>query len=100
MQQPFRVFIVDDNSLYRRILTMAVEATPGPTKVETAPSGAIALKKIPLFAPDLVLLDIEMPDMNGIEVLKAIRAEYPRIAVALVSGVNSRSADIRTDFAG
>ncbi len=62
--------------------------------METAPSGAIALKKIPAFDPDIVLLDIEMPDMNGIEVLQAIKRDYPRIMVVLVSGVNSRSAEI------
>ena len=94
MNQPFKILIVDDNSLYRRFLSKAAEATRFPTELETAPSGAIALKKIPVFNPEIVLLDIEMPDMNGIEVLKAIKRDYPRIMVVLVSGVNSRSAEI------
>ena len=94
MNQAFKILIVDDNSLYRRFLSKAAEATPFPTELETAPSGAIALKKIPVFDPEIVLLDIEMPDMNGIEVLKAIKRDYPRIIVILVSGVNSRSAEI------
>ncbi len=94
MEQPLKVFIVDDSALYRRILTNSVDGIPVPTEVDTAPTGAIALKKIPLFGPDIVLLDIEMPEMSGIEVLKAIRKDYPRMTVVLVSGVNSRSADI------
>lgn len=97
MNQAFKILIVDDNSLYRRFLSKAAEGTPFPTDLETAPSGAIALKKIPVFEPDIVLLDIEMPDMNGIEVLNVIKRDYPRIVVVLVSGVNSRSADITID---
>lgn len=94
MSQPLRIFIVDDSSLYRRIIARATESMPRQTVLDTAPSGAIALKKIPAFRPDIVLLDIEMPEMNGIEVLKSIRRDYPQVTVVLVSGVNSRSADI------
>lgn len=94
MSEPLKVLIVDDSSLYRKILSSAVDALPMPTRLETAPSGMIALKKIPQFDPAVVLLDIEMPDMNGIEVLKAIRKENTEITVVLVSGTTSRSADI------
>jgi two-component system chemotaxis response regulator CheB len=94
MEQPLKVLVVDDSSLYRRILTRSVDGIPVPTEVDTAPTGAIALKKIPQILPDVVLLDIEMPEMSGIEVLKSIKRDYPRITVVLVSGVNSRSADI------
>jgi len=97
MSEPLKVFIVDDSSLYRKILSSAVDALPMPTQVDTAPSGAIALKKIPAFDPAIVLLDIEMPDMNGIEVLKAIRKENTDVTVVLVSGTTSRSADITID---
>ena len=94
MTQPLKVFVVDDSSLYRRILTKSVESLGLASEVETAPSGAIALKKIPLFKPDIVLLDIEMPEMSGIEALKTIKRDHPDVTVVLVSGVNSRSADV------
>ena len=94
MDQSLKVLVVDDSSLYRRILTNAVQSIPISTEVATAPTGAIALKKIVPFGPDIVLLDIEMPEMSGIEVLKSIKQDYPRVTVVLVSGVNSRSADI------
>ncbi len=94
MADPLKVFVVDDSSLYRRILTKAVETMPVATLVETAPSGAIALKKIPLFKPDILVLDIEMPEMGGLEVLGSVKKEYPQLTVVLVSGANSRSADV------
>lgn len=94
MTASLKVFIVDDSSLYRRTLVHAAEATGLVAELDTAPSGAIALKKIPGFQPDVVLLDIEMPDMNGIELLKILRAEYPRLMAILVSGATSRSADV------
>ncbi|MCZ6556816.1 MAG: chemotaxis-specific protein-glutamate methyltransferase CheB [SAR324 cluster bacterium] len=94
MMQPLKIMVVDDSSLYRRIMTKSVESLGLVTEVKTAPSGAIALKKIPDFHPDIVLLDIEMPEMNGIEVLGIIKREFPDVTVILVSGVNSRSADI------
>lgn len=94
MEQFLKVLVVDDSSLYRRILTNAVQSIPIATEVDTAPTGAIALKKMEPFRPDIVLLDIEMPEMSGIEVLKLIKRDYPRVMVVLVSGVNSRSADI------
>ena len=89
-----KVLIVDDSSLYRKILSNSVESIQGNIQVSTAPTGAIALKKIPDFSPDIVLLDIEMPEMNGIEVLKKIKESFPKLNVILVSGVNTRSADI------
>lgn len=94
MDQFLKVLVVDDSTLYRRILTNAVQSLPIATEVKTAPTGAIALKKIKPFRPDIVLLDIEMPEMSGIEVLKFIKRDHPRVMVVLVSGVNSRSADI------
>ena len=94
MDQSLRVLIVDDSSLYRRILSNAVKTILVSPVIEKAPTGPIALKKVEPFRPDIVLLDIEMPEMSGIEVLKSIKRDNPSITVVLVSGVNSRSADI------
>ena len=94
MAEPLKIFIVDDSSLFRRILSLSVQGLPMPTVVETAPSGPIALKKFPAFNPDIMLLDIEMPEMNGVELLKEILKTHPRIKFILISGTTSRSADI------
>jgi two-component system chemotaxis response regulator CheB len=94
MTSPLRIMIVDDSALYRRILVRAVEAMGEGHQVETAPSGALALRKLPVSRSDLVLLDIEMPEMSGIETLRVLRKEFPSVTVVLVSGTNSRSADV------
>ena len=94
LRAPTRVLIVDDSALYRRIMIKSVESLQEPVEVETASLGGLALKKIPAFRPDIVLLDMEMPEMSGIEVLKTIRGNFPEVMVILVSGVNSRSADL------
>ena len=62
---PSRVLIVDDSVVIRRALTAALRATPGLEVVGAASSGRIALMKIPLLQPDVVALDIEMPDRTA-----------------------------------
>lgn len=56
-----KVFLVDDSSLIRRILTEAINSDPGLEVVGTAPHGGIALKRIPEVNPDVLVLDVEMP---------------------------------------
>jgi len=83
--------------MYRRLLTRAVESMENIKMVGTAPTGSIALQKVSSAQPDVVLLDIEMPDMNGIQVLENLKAQFPAVEVVLISGVNSRSADVVMD---
>ncbi|MCH8882038.1 MAG: chemotaxis-specific protein-glutamate methyltransferase CheB [SAR324 cluster bacterium] len=94
MSDPLGVMIVDDSAVYRRLLTLVMEDMPDVKVLGTAPTGPIAIKKIPALRPQVVFQDIEMPEMSGIEVLESIKAEYPEIEVVLVSGANTRSADI------
>ncbi|MFW5643888.1 MAG: response regulator, partial [Alkalispirochaeta sp.] len=68
------VLVVDDSALMRNLVSRIVESAPDLTVVGTAMNGAFALEKIPRLNPDVIVLDIEMPEMNGIEFLKA-RAE-------------------------
>jgi two-component system, chemotaxis family, protein-glutamate methylesterase/glutaminase len=64
--------IVEDTALYRKILQNVLSSFPEITDVQTAPNGAIALKKAASLRPDVVTLDFEMPDMNGLEVMQKI----------------------------
>jgi two-component system chemotaxis response regulator CheB len=89
----FRVLIVDDTVTYRKILTDVLGAVPDTEVAGTAPSGAIALKKLAQGKIDVVLLDVHMPDMDGVETLKRIKKEFPAVAVVMVSGITTRSAD-------
>src|SRR6201999_2652883 len=62
--------------------------------VGTASNGAIGLQRIPELKPDLITLDVEMPDMNGIEMLKRVRQEYPYPRVIMFSTLTERGAGI------
>ncbi len=73
-----RVMVVDDSVVIRRLVSQALEQDPMLEVVGTASNGAIGLKRIPQFTPDVLTLDIEMPDMNGLEMLKQIRSQYRR----------------------
>ena len=89
-----KTLVVDDTVTYRKILGEALKDIPDIELVGTAPSGAIALKKIAQDPVHLVLLDVFMPDMDGVETLKRIKKDFPGVAVVMVSGATTRSADI------
>lgn len=84
--------VVDDTILYRRVIREAVEALPGCVCAGTAADGAAALERIAQGGIDLVLLDVEMPVLNGLDTLRRIKREYPRVGVIMVSGVNKDAA--------
>jgi two-component system chemotaxis response regulator CheB len=92
--KPVRVLIVDDSVVVRRVLTHILQSVPDIEVAGTAATGSIALQKIPQIVPDLVLLDIEMPEMNGIETVTRIRATWPKLPVIMCSTLTERGADI------
>ena len=61
------VLIVDDSALMRNLVGRIIERTPGLVIADKAMNGQFALEKIPRCNPDIIVLDIEMPVMNGIE---------------------------------
>lgn len=88
-----RVLVVDDTALYRKILGEAVAQVPGAELAGSAPSGALALRRLVQGDIDLVLLDVVMPEMDGVQTLARIRQQNPHVAVVLVSGVTGRDAE-------
>jgi two-component system chemotaxis response regulator CheB len=82
-----RVLIVDDSVVACRALADAVASDPALEVAGTALSGPIALRKLPLILPDLVMLDIDMPEMDGIQTLGEIRKIHPRLPVIICSGL-------------
>lgn len=88
MGEDIKVLIVDDTVTYRVILTGVIKKIPEARFVGHAQNGRIALRKIKDLDPDLVLLDIEMPDLDGFEVLKEIRKFNDTVDVVIVSGQN------------
>jgi two-component system chemotaxis response regulator CheB len=91
------VLVVDDSVVIRRLITDALGEDPEIRVVGTAPNGRVAMTKIEQLRPDLVTLDIEMPVMNGLETLRAIRALYPRLPVIMFSTLTAAGATATLD---
>jgi two-component system, chemotaxis family, protein-glutamate methylesterase/glutaminase len=89
-----RVMVVDDSVVIRRLVTQALEQDPMIEVVGTASNGSIGLQRIPQFNPDVITLDIEMPEMNGLEMLRRVRSEYPQLRVIMFSTLTERGAAV------
>jgi len=89
---PIRVLVVDDSVVIRKLLTQTLSADPEIEVAATASLGKIALAKIPQVNPDIVILDIEMPEMDGLETLTLIRKQWPRLPVIMFSTKTERGA--------
>lgn len=91
-----RVLIVDDAVVVRKILTDSLSADPD-LEVVTAANGRIALAKLAQVNPDVVTLDFEMPEMDGLATLKAIRQTHPKLPVIMFSTLTERGAAVTFD---
>lgn len=80
-----RLLIVDDSAVIRRDLTAVFAREPGLTVVGSASSGRVALMKIPLLQPDVVVLDIELPDLDALSTLATIRQEWPKLPIIILN---------------
>lgn len=90
-----RVLVADDAVLFRRLLTDVLGSLPGVEVVGSATNGRIALQKIRELKPDLLTLDIEMPEMDGLAVLDALPREgEAQIEVIVVSALSRRGGDM------
>lgn len=87
-----RVLVVDDSVVIRRLVTHALEGDPALEIVGTAANGSIGLARIPQLNPDVITLDIEMPQMNGLEMLKHVRQQYKDVRIIMFSTLTDRGA--------
>src|SRR3982074_1730809 len=87
-----RILVVDDSVVVRRSLAEALSREPDLIVAGSAPSGSIALMKIPLLHPDIVVLDVEMSGIDGLETLAAIRKAYPALPVIILNEPTERGA--------
>ncbi|QDH22871.1 chemotaxis protein CheB [Saccharibacillus brassicae] len=84
---PYRVLVVDDSAFMRKIVSDLIERDVSFSVVDTATNGREAVEQIMRIKPDIVTMDVEMPEMNGLESLKVIMREYP-LPVIMLSGIN------------
>ena len=85
-----RVLIVDDSVVIRRLVSDIITADPDLEVAGVAANGRIALDRIPQVNPDIITLDVEMPEMDGLETLKELRKIYPRLPVIMFSTMTER----------
>ena len=88
------VLIVDDSALMRNLISKIIEGTPGLYVAGRAMNGKFALQKIPSLKPDFIVLDLEMPEMNGIEFLKERKKRNIDIPVVILSSIARKGARI------
>ena len=92
-----RVLIVDDAVVVRKMLSDTMNEDPDIDVVGVAPNGNICLQKIPQVNPDIISLDIEMPEMNGLEALVKIRERWPKLPVIMFSTLTQKGGAATLD---
>jgi two-component system chemotaxis response regulator CheB len=86
---PIRVLVVDDSAFMRRVIGEAIAAEPDMQLAGVAINGLDALLKVEQLQPDVVTLDVEMPEMDGLNALRHLMARYPRPVVMLSSATQA-----------
>ncbi len=94
MDNSLNILVVDDTIFYRKLLSKIIEDIPDADVAGIASNGELAVKKIELAEPDLVLMDVAMPKMDGLQALKIIKENHPDVDVVMVSGIDVAAAEM------
>jgi two-component system, NarL family, response regulator NreC len=97
---PIRILLADDHVVMRRGLRLLIETQPGFTVIAEASDGREAVEKAQATAPDVVVLDIAMPNMNGVEAAQRIHEALPTAAIVILSMHADESYVLRALRAG
>lgn len=89
MTEKIRVLVVDDHPVVRDGLVAMLSTQPDLQVVASAGSGQEVLERVPQTQPDIILLDLEMPEMDGVAVLQRLREEHPRVRTIIFTAFDS-----------
>jgi len=95
-----RIMIVDDHEVVRMGMRAAFETEPDLAVVGEASNGAEALAKMPVLDPQLILMDVRMEKMNGIEACREIKSRYPDVHILMITSYTDDDAVISSILAG
>jgi two-component system, chemotaxis family, protein-glutamate methylesterase/glutaminase len=95
-----RVLVVDDSVVIRQVISDALKSDPGIEVVAVASNGRVALEKIPECKPDILTLDLEMPEMDGLTLLDELRKRHSRLPVVVFSTLTERGAKVTLEALG
>ncbi|MFC1862535.1 chemotaxis response regulator protein-glutamate methylesterase [Thermodesulfobacteriota bacterium] len=93
-ENPLRVLVVDDTIVYRKAVSDVLSGIPEVEVVGTASNGKIAMSKIASLKPDVLTLDIEMPEMNGLDVLELMKTEAPDVGAVVLSTLTHKGGEL------
>lgn len=88
-----RVLVVDDTAVMRKLVSEVIERDPELEVAGVASNGKIALQRVSQVNPDAITLDVEMPEMDGIEMVRELRKSYPKMPVIMLSSHTIRGAE-------
>ena len=82
---PIRIVVVDDSPLYRRTVCNILEKQPNMQVVAEAGDGLYAIQAVKTHKPDVVIMDVTLPILNGIDATRKIKFEFPKVRVIVLS---------------
>lgn len=94
MNEPLRILIVDDSALMRRLLRVLLESDPALRVVGEAANGRIALEQTAVVRPDVIIMDVRMPVMDGLQTTEQLMAYHPTPILALTASLSHYDVNI------
>jgi two-component system, NarL family, response regulator DevR len=98
--EPLRIFLLDDHEVVRRGVRDLLESEPGWTVVGEASTAAEALARVPALRPDVAVLDVRLPDGDGVSVCRELRSQLPGLACLMLTSFSDDEALFDAIMAG